>query len=84
MLAIIILTIVAVFMLVVGFFDIRLPYISNSNPLSKSRKFEKGADESIEALYRTLRAERWLSKIRNEKSDLSGSELNHPAMAEFI
>jgi hypothetical protein len=65
MLAIIMLTSFAVIMLLIGFFEIRLPFVNRGNAiLKKEKKLVKEPSKSIEVFYRTIRVENWLHKIQ--------------------
>lgn len=67
MLTFIILAGVAVIALFIGFFDIRLPFINKKNPnINENASRGKQSDpvKSIEAFYRSVRAESWLNSIQ--------------------
>jgi len=83
MITLIILTVVAVIMLLIGFFEVRLPFINRGNVEKKavlmtgngSKKLNKEETEpvkSIKAFYMTVRAENWLSNTqRRMTSDVA-------------
>ncbi len=69
MLTIIILTGIAIIALFIGFFEVKLPFINRKNSvLEKKNKIVKDSSKSIEAFYRTVRAESWLSNIEQRRS----------------
>lgn len=67
MLTIIILACIAVLTLCVGFFEVRLPFINSKVGVSE-KKNKKEPAKSIEAFYRTIRAESWLYNIQNRST----------------
>ena len=79
MLTIIILTSLALVTLIIGFFEIRLPFIYKEEAV-KGKKAVKDTPGNIEALYRTIRFQSWFNKIKlgNENST-TGSENMRPA-----
>lgn len=69
MLTIIILTGIAIIALFIGFFEVRLPFINRKNTVTeKKNKIVKDPARSIEAFYRTVRAESWLSNIEQRRA----------------
>ena len=69
MLTIIILTGIAVIALFIGFFEVRIPFINKKAiATEKKNKIVKEPAKSIEAFYRTIRAESWLYNIENRKT----------------
>jgi hypothetical protein len=72
MLTIIILTAIAIIMLCIGFFDVRLPFINSENSfIDKNKKLEKEPAKAIESFYRTLKVESWLNNIQRSTSDVA-------------
>ena len=67
MLTIIILTGIAIIALIIGFFEVRIPFISRK-ATEKKNKIEKAPAKTIEAFYRTMRAENWLYNIENRRA----------------
>jgi hypothetical protein len=86
MLAIIILTVFAVATLIIGFLDIRLPFVPKNDGISlKEKNIAKEPSKSLESFYRTIRVESWLNKIREQGgSSLESVEGLHKTVPEFI
>ena len=69
MLTIIILTSIAIIALLIGFFEVRIPFINRKAiATEKKNKIVKEPSKNIEALYRTMRAENWLYNIENRRA----------------
>ena len=69
MLTIIILTSIAIIALFIGFFEVRIPFINRkATAAEKKNKIVKEPAKSIEAFYRTIRAESWLYNIENRRA----------------
>ena len=69
MLTIIILTSIAIIALFIGFFEVRMPFINRKTiATEKKNKIGKEPAKTIEAFYRTMRAENWLYNIENRRA----------------
>ena len=69
MLTIIILAAIAIIALCIGFFEVKLPFFDKKKAVTERKtKISKEPAKSIEAFYRTVRAESWLYNIEHRRA----------------